>query len=81
MRLTPHAMGEVRRENALEDPFFVPDPSKPSEVLGRFVELTLGLRWDLNAWSAVKFEYRATLPDDPGTEKVHRGMVDWTFGL
>ena len=77
----PYAMGEVRGGGALLDPFFVPDPSKPTEVMGRFVELTAGLRWEVNSWSAVKFEYRIMLPDDPGQKRVQRGIVDWTFGL
>jgi hypothetical protein len=80
-QLIPYAMGEVRGGGALLDPFFVPDAAKPPEVMGRFVEVTGGLRWEVNSWSAIKLEYRLTVVHDAGVQRIQRGIVDWTFGL
>jgi hypothetical protein len=76
----PYVMGEVRAGDVLTDPFFVPDPTMPTALLGKFVETTVGLRYEINTWSAIKFEYRATLTA-VDADKIHRGIIDWTFGL
>jgi hypothetical protein len=80
--VTPYVLGEIRQGDIASDPFFFPGtmaiPEEP--ILGRIVETTAGLRWDLNAWSAVKVEYRGTSPKDGGS-RVDRGIVDWSFGL
>jgi hypothetical protein len=78
--LIPYVMGEVRAGDVAIDPFFFPDRTQPSEVLGRFKEGTAGVRWDVNTWSAIKLEYRMMLVDADGS-RVHRGIIDWTFGL
>jgi hypothetical protein len=79
--LVPYASGEVRVGDIDHDPFFFPNPAMPfAELLGRFVETTAGLRWDVNTWSAIKLEYRATLTRDQSTRE-QRGVVDWSFGL
>jgi hypothetical protein len=82
----PFVLGEARMGDVASDPFFFPVPGAPLDATyprwGRVMEGTGGLRWDLNTWSAVKFEYRATrpLPKD-STSLVQRFMIDWTFGL
>ncbi|MEP6652103.1 MAG: hypothetical protein ABJA82_02025 [Myxococcales bacterium] len=77
----PYVLGEIRRTpTTLPDPFFFPDPMLSSAILTDFEEITAGLRWDLTTWSALKLEYRGTLTDDT-TMRVHRGMIDWSFGL
>ena len=79
--LVPYVMGEIRRTAiASPDPFFFPDPTVASPVLKDFEEITAGVRWDLTTWSAIKVEYRGTLTDDSAL-RVHRGMIDWSFGL
>jgi hypothetical protein len=78
---TPYALGEVRRTpTANPDPFFFPDPTLPSDILKDFEEVTAGVRWDLTTWSAIKLEYRGTFTDD-SSQTVHRGIIDWSFGL
>jgi hypothetical protein len=79
--LVPYVVGEIRRTpTTVPDPFFFPNPTLSSDILGDFKEITVGLRWDLTTWSALRFEYRGTLADD-ASMRVHRGMVDWSFGL
>jgi hypothetical protein len=80
-QVSPYLMGEIRRMSNDPDPFFFPgDPAFPSVVLGNFVEVTAGLRWDFATWSAIKVEYRGTLTSD-STQRIHVGTVDWCFGL
>ncbi len=80
--VTPYVLGEIRRGDIASDPFFFPGTVATGEepILGRTVETTAGLRWDLDAWSAVKVEYRGTFYKDGGS-RIDRGMVDWSFGL
>jgi hypothetical protein len=82
--LVPYLLGEIRRTpTTIQDPFFFPDPTLPLDpagILRNFIEVTAGLRWDLTTWSAIKIEYRGTLADD-SVARVHRGMIDWSFGL
>lgn len=80
--LTPYVLGEIRTGDVSSDPFFFPDPTIPAGpegILGRFAEITAGVRWDLSTWSALKFEYRATAPK--GADTIHRGLIDWSFGF
>jgi hypothetical protein len=79
-QLVPYGLFEMRRTPATPDPFFFPDPTLSSDILKDFEEITAGLRWDLTTWSAIKLEYRGTLADD-SSMRVHRGMIDWSFGL
>lgn len=80
--VTPYVLGEVRRGDIVSDPFFFPGTVATAEepILGPFAEATAGLRWDLNAWTAVKLEYRGTFVKDGGP-RIDRGIVDWSFGL
>ena len=78
--LVPYATFEVRSGDIAQDPFFFPDPTAPSAILGKFEEATAGLRWDLNTWSALKIEYRPTwIVATKSWDQ--REMIDWTFGL
>jgi hypothetical protein len=79
--VSPYAVGEVRAGDIDRDPFFFPGTIMTTdELLGRFKELTVGLRFDINTWSAIKVEYRATLIDGQSARD-QRGIVDWSFGL
>jgi hypothetical protein len=78
--LAPYATFEVRSGDVAQDPFFFPDPTAPSAILGKFDEATVGLRWDLNTWSAIKIEYRPTWVVATRSWD-QREMIDWTFGL
>lgn len=84
--VVPYAMAEVRRGDIARDPYFFPDPGAPpvaldpSGILGPFTELSLGLRWEVNVWSAVKVEYRVTSLDG-AADRLQRGIIDWTFGF
>lgn len=82
----PYVLGEARTGDVATDPFFFPLPTTQLDTTyprwGRFVEGTGGVRWDLNTWSAVKVEYRATRPLPTDSHAlVQRFLVDWTFGL
>ncbi len=78
--VTPYLLLEVRRGDVATDPFFFPNPLVPSEILGRNIEPTAGLRFDLNTWSALKLEYRGTFTGN-SDNRVHRGTLNWSFGL
>ena len=80
--LTPYTLLETRTGDVATDPFFFPDPAAavgPEGILGKFFEVTAGIRLDVSTWSALKFEYRATAPS--GADTIHRGLVDWSFGF
>jgi hypothetical protein len=70
---------EARRGDGLADPYYSPDPAIDSESVapGSFVEGTAGLRYELNAWSALKLELAAG-----SFERVsdYRAEVNWSFG-
>jgi hypothetical protein len=78
--LVPYVLAEIRRTPTDPDPFFFPDPTMASAIFKDFEEITAGLRWDLTTWSALKLEYRDTMTADTSL-RVHRGMIDWSFGL
>ena len=80
--LTPYLLAEGRTGTVASDPFFFPNGPVPAGVegiLGKFFEVTAGLRVDVSTWSALKFEYRATVPKEGDT--IHRALVDWSFGF
>jgi hypothetical protein len=79
-RWAPYVMGEIRRGDIASDPYFFPSPDAASPPLARFLELSLGVRWEVNVWSAVKVEYRVTALDGP-EDDLQRGTIDWTFGF
>jgi len=62
------------------DPFFVPDPA--AEGIDSFdtVQGIVGLRVDLSAWTALKFEYRYTDLLDRSFV-THQGIVNWSWGF
>jgi hypothetical protein len=77
---SPYLMAEIRRTSGDLDPFFFPDPTVPNpEILRDFEEVTVGVRWDLTTWSAIKLEYRGTFPRE--TSHINTGTIDWCFGL
>lgn len=80
-QLTPYILAETRTGDVATDPFFFPGtpPTGAEPILGKFVEVTAGVRLDVSTWSALKFEYRATAPS--GADTIHRALVDWSFGF
>jgi hypothetical protein len=79
--VAPYAVGEVRAGDINSDPFFFPGTvTANDELLGRFKEITLGVRFDITTWSAIKVEYRGTSIEGQSST-VQRGIVDWSFGL
>jgi hypothetical protein len=81
--LTPYLMAEIRRTSGDPDPFYFPQnpaiAAITAQILGNFEELTVGVRWDLTTWSAIKLEYRGTY--EQGLPRIHAGTLDWSFGL
>jgi hypothetical protein len=90
--LTPYVMGELNRTKGGADPFYVIDPKNPLVIDGvptpdipnmtafGLYEGTVGLRFDVSTWCAVKTEYRLTRFDDQHLT-THLGYVAWQFGL
>jgi hypothetical protein len=79
--IVPYATGELRAGDIEQDPFYFPDLTVANpDLLGRFKEAKVGVRWDISSWSAIKLEYRATWMQTQGTLE-QRGMIDWSFGL
>lgn len=61
-RLSPYAQVEVQRISASGDPFYNPGVGTPLATPQNLVEVLLGLRVDVSAWSSLKLEYRLTFP-------------------
>ena len=75
----PYGELEARRGDGPRDPFYNPDPATGSEAVapGDLFEAIAGLRYEVNAWSALKLELSA------GTyERVsdYRAELNWSFG-
>jgi len=70
---------EARRGDGRSDPFYNPDPAIGSEGVppGNFVEATAGVRYELNAWSALKLELSAGTFEHVSD---YRAEVNWSFG-
>jgi len=74
---------------SLPDAFYIPEPRAsvptPPGVALDLVEGVGGIRFDVNTWSSVKVEYRATggyAQRIPGTKDlIHTGTANWSFGL
>ena len=79
-RWVPYALVEGRAGDVASDPYFAPDPMIASQALPPFTEATVGVRWEVKLWSAIKLEYRVTALEGT-TNPVQRGIVDWTFGF
>lgn len=78
-QITPFGELEARRGDGLTDPYYNPDPAIGSEgvVPGNFVEGTAGLRYEVNAWSALKLELAAGTFEHVSD---YRAEVNWSFG-
>ena len=78
--LVPFAEIEARGGNGADDPYYRPDPATGSASVppGNFVEGTLGARYEVNAWSALKFEL-AAISLANGSEN-YRAEINWSFG-
>ena len=90
--VTPYVKGEYissRQGSDIPDAFYIPEPRAsvptPPSVALDLVEGTGGIRFDVNTWSSVKVEYRATggyAQRIPGTKDlIHTGTANWSFGL
>jgi hypothetical protein len=79
--VAPYAVGEIRAGDINRDPFYFPGvATEGSDLIGRFKEVTAGLRIDITTWSAIKIEYRGTWIDGQSAV-TQRGVIDWSFGL
>lgn len=74
--LVPFVMAEARTTSGGNDPFFVPDSMSPRVT--KFVEGTAGMRYELNTWSALKFQLQVMRSQGRTSEL---GIVDWSIGL
>ena len=70
---------EARHGDGLTDPFYNPGPAIDSESVApaNFVEGTVGLRYELSAWSALKLELAAGTFDGVSDRRVE---INWSFG-
>jgi len=78
-QVIPFGELEVRHGDGLADPYYSPDPAIGSESVapGDFIEGTVGLRYELNAWSALKLELAAGTFEHVSDYRVE---VNWSFG-
>jgi len=77
---TPYLREEFFDPWGDQDPFYNPDPLMGNVEYG-FSETIAGLRYNISSWSALKAEYRLEVPTDSTRETIHRGLVNWSFGL
>jgi len=77
--VTPFGEIEARRGDGFSDPYYRPDPAVGSHSIppANFVEGTLGVRYELNAWSALKVEVAAASFSD---RTDYRAEINWSFG-
>jgi hypothetical protein len=70
---------EARGGNGADDPYYRPDPAIGSASVspGNFVEGTVGARYEVNAWSALKVELSA-ISFANGSD--YRAEINWSFG-
>jgi hypothetical protein len=81
-RTTPYVREEVFDPSGPQDPFYTPDPMAPDAVLLHgFSETIVGARYNVSQWSALKAEYRLEAPLESGYSTIHRGLINWSFGL
>ncbi len=74
--LTPFAMFEARKTKGGEDPYYVPTPDSPRVV--SFSEATIGARYEVTTWSAIKAQIQVMRS---GGQLSQGAIVDWSFGL
>lgn len=79
-KLIPYAQVEARFGDGATDPFYNPDPAINSETVPptNYVEGIGGLHYDLNTWSALKFEVTGRNLD--GGSNDYRIELNWSFG-
>lgn len=79
--LTPYAeLSEVLSSGGV-DPFFIPDPSANAGGSVTALDVVLGLRVDLSAWSALKLEYAYTRIPTPAVTIRHAGTLNCSWGF
>ncbi|HEU4734016.1 MAG TPA: hypothetical protein VFT22_39260 [Kofleriaceae bacterium] len=77
--IIPFGEIEVRYGDGANDPYYRPDPAIGSASVspGNFAEGTLGARYEVNAWSALKLEVSAISLVE-GSD--YRAELNWSFG-
>jgi hypothetical protein len=78
-QLIPYGQVELRYGDGATDPYYNPDPSINSETVPplNYVEGIAGLHYDLNTWSALKFEVTGRNQDSGNDYRVE---LNWSFG-
>ncbi len=78
-QVIPFAEIEARTGNGADDPYYRPDPAigSASVAPGNFVEGTVGARYEVNAWSALKVEL-STISFANSSD--YRAEINWSFG-
>ncbi|HET7505298.1 MAG TPA: hypothetical protein VFK02_29970 [Kofleriaceae bacterium] len=77
--IIPFGEIEARYGDGADDPYYQPDPAigSASVAPGNFVEGTVGARYEVNEWSALKVELSAISLVN-GSD--YRAEVNWSFG-
>ncbi len=77
--IVPFVGIEARQGDGADDPYYRPDPALGSASVppGDFVEATLGARYEVNGWSALKLELAAASFAD---RTDYRAELNWSFG-
>jgi hypothetical protein len=75
----PYGELEARHGDGRSDPFYSPDPAIGSESVapGNFIEGTVGLRYEIGVWSALKLELAAGRFEHVSDQRVE---LNWSFG-
>jgi hypothetical protein len=78
-QVTPFGELEVRHGDGATDPYYNPGPDIAAMPVapGDFVEATAGLRYEVNAWSALKLELAAGSFQHVSD---YRAELNWSFG-
>jgi hypothetical protein len=78
-KLIPYAQIETRYGDGGTDPYYNPDPSLNSETVAptNYVEGIGGLHYDINPWSALKFEVTGRNQDSGNDYRIE---LNWSFG-
>jgi hypothetical protein len=78
-QFTPYGEIEARTGDGAIDPYYQPDPAVDAHIFppANFVEGTVGLRYELNTWSALKLELAAA---SFAERTDYRAELNWSFG-
>lgn len=78
-QFTPYGEIEARYGDGALDPYYQPDPAVDAHITkpANFVEGTVGVRYELNTWSALKLEMAAANFAD---RTDYRAELNWSFG-